>query len=211
VLGREEGRIVLKSGSAAGFTLVELLVGVTIVGVLLALGAPALGTYLQNSKLANAAASYYGGIQSARTEAIRRNVLTQFVLTDTPLSTADLANAVAPSTTGRNWVVRAASGAGNFVQVDAKDATESEGSGAAAALQITGAASGVVFDGTMSFNGFGRTTAGESYALDIKNPMAGVCKADGGEIRCRRITVSPGGQIAACDPAASAAGDSRAC
>ena len=210
VLGREEGRVVLKPG-VAGFTLVELLVGVTIVAVLLALGAPAMGTYLQNSKLGNAAASYYGGIQAARSEAIRRNVLTQFVLTDTPLSTADLANAVAPSTSGRNWVVRAASGPGNFIRLDAKDASEGEGSAAAAAIEVTGAASGIVFDGTVSFNGFGRTTAGESYTVDIKNPMAGVCKVDGGEIRCRRITVSAGGQIAACDPAASAAGDSRAC
>ena len=33
-----------------------------------------MGTYLQNSKLATAAASYYAGVQTARTEAIRRNV-----------------------------------------------------------------------------------------------------------------------------------------
>jgi type IV fimbrial biogenesis protein FimT len=212
VLGLEEGRLVLKPDLAAGFTLVELLVGISIVAVLLALGAPAMGTYLQNSKLANATASYYSGIQAARSEAIRRNILTQFVLTDTPFSTPDLANAVAPSTGGRSWVVRAASGPGNFVQVDAKDASEGQGGIGPAAIQVAGSASGVVFDGTISFNGFGRTTSGESYSVDVTNPAAGLCKTAGGSIRCRRLTVSAGGQIAACDPAASAAiGDSRAC
>ena len=54
-------------GRAYGFTLVELLVGITPSSrILLGLGAPALGNYLQNSKLASAAASYFNGVQMAR-------------------------------------------------------------------------------------------------------------------------------------------------
>jgi type IV fimbrial biogenesis protein FimT len=212
LLGPEEGRIVLKAARSRGFTMVELLVGITLLAVLLALGAPAMGTYLQNSKLASATASYYAGMQTARAEAIRRNVLTQFVLTDTAITTLDLANTAAPVTGGRNWIVRAASAPGSFLPViEAKAGVEGEASSGAPAIQVAGAASApAVFDGTIPFNGFGGTADGSTYSIDITNPAIGTCVAAGGNVRCRRITVSPGGQIAACDPAAPA-GDSRAC
>jgi len=202
---------VLSSLHQRGFTLVELLVGLTLLAVLLGLGVPAMGTYLQNSKLASAAASYYSGLQIARTEAIRRNVRTEFVLTDTPVSTANLANVAGADISGRNWLVRAASGAA-FVAVEAKAGAEGDGNAAAAAIQVTGSASApAVFDGRIPFNGFGGTADGAPYQIDISNPAAGTCALGGGKIRCRRITVSPGGQIAACDPAVVTAGDSRAC
>lgn len=203
----------LSSLHQRGFTLVELLVGLTLLAVLLGLGVPAMGTYLQNSKLASAAASYFTGLQTARTEAIRRNVRTEFVMTDTAVSTGNLANVVAPATSGRNWVIRAASGPAAFMAVEARAGAEGDGSAAAAAIQVTGSASApAVFDGRIPFNGFGGTADGAPYAIDISNPAAGTCVQSGGKIRCRRITVSPGGQIASCDPAAAAsAGDSRAC
>ncbi len=183
-----------------GLTIIELLVGITILAVLLGLGAPALGTYLQNSKLASAAASYFNGIQTARTEAIRRNVNTEFVLTDSSIAASDPANNALPTSNGKNWIVRAASGAG-YSLVEAKAGAEGEGSAASAAIQVVGSASAV------QFNGFG-AAATAPFQIDISNPSAGAC----GVIRCRRITVSAGGQVASCDPAASAAaGDSRAC
>lgn len=195
-----------------GFTIVELLVGMTLLAVLLALGVPAMSTYLQNSKIASAASSYYTGLQTARAEAIRRNVRTEFVLTDTPVSTSDLANTLVPATSGRNWVVRAASGAA-FVTVEAKSGAEGDGGPAGPAIQVAGSASApAVFDGTVPFTGFGATFGNAAYAIDISNPAAGACLLSSGNVRCRRVVVSPGGQIAACDPAAAAsAGDSRAC
>ena len=195
-----------------GFTIVELLVGITLLAVLLALGAPAMGTYLQNSKLASVAASYFTGIQTARAEAIRRNVRTEFVLTNDAVSTPDIANALTPAVAGRNWVVRAASGPAAFASaVEAKAGAEGEGSAAAAAIVVTGSASApAVFDGRIPFNGFGGTADGANYSIDITNPAIGTCAASGGKVRCRRITISPGGQIMSCDPAAPA-GDSRAC
>lgn len=194
-----------------GFTIVELLVGMTLLAVLLALGVPAMGTYLQNSKLASAAASYYNGLQMARSEAIRRNVRTEFVLTNTPVATANLANVAGADIAGRNWLVRAASGA-EFFGIESKAGVEGDGSAAAAAIQVVGSASApAVFDGRIPFNGFGGTADGAPYAIEISNPAAGTCVGAGGKVRCRRITVSPGGQIASCDPAASSPGDSRAC
>jgi hypothetical protein len=109
-------------------------------------------------------------------------------------------------------VVRAASSAsGVFMSVEARAGAEGDGSAGAPAVQIAGAASApAVFDGTIPFNGFGGTADGASYSIQITNPAAGVCRASGGTVRCRLITISPGGQINACDPAAPT-GDSRAC
>ena len=52
-----------------GFTIIELLVGLTLLAVLLGLGAPAMSSYLQNSKMQSVAASYYSGVQMARSVA----------------------------------------------------------------------------------------------------------------------------------------------
>lgn len=195
-----------------GFTVVELLVGLTLLAVLIGLGAPAMSSYLQNSKMASVAASYFSGVQMARAEAIRRNVRTEFVLTNDNVSTADIANALTPAVSGRNWVVRAASAAGGFASaVETKAGAEGEGSAAAAAIVVTGSASApAVFDGRIPFNGFGATFDGAPYSIEITRPGAGTCVHLGGNVRCRRIMVSPGGQITSCDPAATA-GDSRAC
>ena len=195
-----------------GFTLIELLITISILAVVLALGAPALGMYLQNAKIGASTSVIYGALQDARKEAIRQNVRAQFVLTDTPVSTANLGVAAAPAVAGRNWVVRAPDLNGNMVAVNSKDGGEGEASVAAPAVQLNAVAVGATppFDGTITFNGFGVTVPpNASYTIDIANPSAGVC-APVGPIRCRRITISGGGQISACDPVA-VAGDSRAC
>jgi len=210
VLGGQERRPVLSAFPQRGFTMVELLVGITILAMLLALGAPAMGTYMQNSKLGSAASSYTSGAQLARAEAIRRNVRTELVLTDQPIAPGDIANLAVAAPTGRNWVARAASGA-SFLLLEARAGSEGEGSIVGNHVQISGAASAPgVWTGLIPFNGFGATADGAAYSIDIKNPSAGVCLADGGKIMCRRITISPGGQIVACLPGLPA-GDSRAC
>ena len=218
MLGDQERRIVLKLVRCGGFTLIELIVGLAIIAILAALGLPAMSTFLQNSKLSNAAATYYSGIQLARGEAIRRNVETQFVLTDTAITTPNLPNALALSVNGANWVVRAGNGPGSpppaFLPapVEAKSGMEGEGATTAPAIQVLGAGVGAtVFDGRVRFNGFGTPPAlpgggNEAYVIDISNPAAGPC----GPIHCRRITISPGGQVTSCDLSA-VAGDSRAC
>lgn len=192
-----------------GFTITEMMVGVGIVAVLLAIATPSMVTYLQNSKLGNITQEYYNGLQTARAEAIHRNLPVQFVLTDTAVNTANLANAVVPAAGGRSWVVRAASEtAGQFDLVEAKAAQEGTFNNSASASAV--ATGPVGFAGIVSFNGFGGTSDGMPYQIDISNPAAGACAALGGPIRCRRVNVTPGGRVSACDPAA-AASDSRYC
>ena len=195
-----------------GYTLVEVLVGITVLAILIGLGAPAMGTFLQNSKIANATQEFYSGIQSARTDAIRRNAPVQFVLTSTAVSTSNLANALTTSATGANWVVRAASDVtgGPFTLVEAKSGGEGAFQGGAARSVDVVASGPTGFAGVIAFNGFGGTTDGMPYSIDVSNSAAGTCAAVGGPIRCRRINVTAGGRVTACDPAAGA-GDSRAC
>ena len=192
----------LKRARADGFTLVELLIGITIIGVLLALGAPSMATYLQNSKIGGAAANVAAGLQMARAEAIRRNGAVEFMLTNAALGASSVANTATADANGRNWIVRAASGTA-FELVEARPATEGAGTNAAAVqLAASGAAS-------VQFTPFGVPASGVRFSVAIENTAGGTC-APGGPMRCRRVVVGSGGRVQTCDPAA-AAGDSRAC
>ena len=211
MLGAEEGRLMLIGRGARGFTIIELMVGLTIMGVIVALGVPSFATYLQSTKLASSAQSYLSGVQLARAEAIRRNLPVQFVLTDTPVATANIESVAVLNVSGQNWLVRVLNPDTTFSLVEAKSALEGAfSSSGTPPVQITGTATlPAVFDGSISFNGFGGTRTNGAYALDLQNPSGGAC-APAGPMRCPRIRVSPGGQVLLCDPQA-AASDSRAC
>ena len=197
-----------------GFTLIELLVGITIAGVLAAIGVPALSGWLQNAKIDNTAKEALAGLQMARTEAIRRNVPVEFVLTGTATDQADLANTLTPAANGVNWAVRAASDVAGapFELVNARAGAEGANSGTATRAGTITALNPPGFGGTVTFQGLGGTVPPVRYEFLVTNPAAGDCVAAGGPIRCKRIDVSPGGRITACDPdPALVAGDSRAC
>jgi type IV fimbrial biogenesis protein FimT len=185
-----------------GFTMVEAAVALTIACVLLALGAPAFSTFLQNARLGTRAKGFLTGVQLARTEAIRLNLPVEFVLTDTPVDTVNLQNVAASSASGRNWVVRfQTSASAPYQLVEAKSALE--GGGDSGGLQVVASDDGIVF------SGLGGTRNGNAATIDISNPAGGLC-APAGPMRCWRIVVSAGGQSRLCDPTV-AAGDTRAC
>jgi type IV fimbrial biogenesis protein FimT len=209
---------VLRPRPPAGFTMVELLIAMSILAIVVGLGVPAMGTYLHNAKLASVTASFYAGVQAARTEAIRRNIQSQFVLTNLPLSTAGLANAAGLATpNGRSWVVRSAlppppAGPGGFdpLLIDKKSSNEGEASAVAPSV-VVNCALPAGCAGAIPFNGFGGTFDNQTYRINISNPSAGAC-APGGPVRCRSITVTPGGHITACDSTIPlGSGDSRVC
>jgi len=56
-----------------GFTIIEALVTVAIIGILTALAAPAFTKMLERNRLKGAAESLFNDLQLARTEAIKRN------------------------------------------------------------------------------------------------------------------------------------------
>lgn len=186
-----------------GFTLIELLLGLTILALLVGLGAPSLVQYLANSRISSNTQSLHAGLSTARAEAIRRNDLVQFVMTDSPVAASDAASTAVPSASGVNWLV---SVPGIATPVDAKAAGEGSGS----AVKIDVSSPTATFTGAITFNGLGGTNDSATYIFDVSSPNSGLC-APGGPMRCQRIRVAPGGQMFLCDPAVTATDDNRYC
>ena len=187
----------------AGMSLIELMIGIVVLGILLALGAPTFSRWTQSSQIRNAAEAIHNGLMLARAEAVRRNTAVRFQLVTTTTS------ACALSDTGANWVVSLDSPAG------ACDAAPSDNV-APRIVQVRSAAEGsrnaAVNAGGVSlitFNGTGQATGGAPAAINVTNPTGGAC-APGGPMRCMRVTVATGGQIRMCDPA-RAADDPQGC
>jgi len=189
-------------------TLVEIAVGLVIVGLLLILGLPGFGQWLQKSKIRTAAESVQNGLQLAKAEAVRRNALVRFSLTDTATAACVL------STTGANWVVS---------QDDPTGACDAAASDTVAPRLIQmrpsteGSTNVALAAGQSSivFNGMGRLTPvpGATITIGVSNPTGGACAVlggGGGPMRCLNVTVSTAGQVRMCDPALAST-DPRGC
>jgi type IV fimbrial biogenesis protein FimT len=72
-----------------GFSLIELIIAVAIMGVLLGLGLPALSTYARNIKLRAAAESFLAAVSQARGEAVSLNANVELILTNSAPVTDD--------------------------------------------------------------------------------------------------------------------------
>lgn len=184
-----------------GFSLIELVVGMVILGVLLSLMVPAFSNWLRNARVRTAAESVQNGLQLARAEAVRRNTLVRFSL----VTTTD--NNCALDAAGPNWVVSLESPAG-------KCATPASDDVAPRILQSRSGAEGstattIASDqSSVTFNSLGRLTT-PAANVDFQS-ATGTCLPAPGTVRCLRVVVSIGGQIRMCDPALPS-GDAQAC
>ena len=194
--------------SLAGFSLIELLITLAVLGILFMVGLPSLATWMQNTQVRNSAEAVVAGLQLARTEALRRNRTVQFSLVDALDATC------APIVTGRSWVVSVAD------PTNACDQLPSD-----AGVQIVQKRSGeegtpnAVVTATLPtvvFNGLGRlpngfiTAPATSITIDVTN-AGGACQTASGPIRCLRVNVSASGSVRMCDPAVSDIADPRYC
>ena len=199
---------------ARGFSLIELLIAIVIAGVLLALALPSFSSMLRNAKIRNLANSIVGGLNVAKTEAVRRNKLVSF---DLP-------------TDGSGWVVKEFASAspppepdedegGSSVPVNIPIQTQgsenvdtlklviAQGTGDSRVVLTAGS-------GVVTFNSLGRLVANSvDMEFDVESAIDGincatVTNLDGA--RCLRVEVSSGGLIRMCDPAL-AAGNPQAC
>ena len=200
----------------AGFSLIELLIAIAIMGILLSLGIPAFNTYISNAKLRATAQSFLAGVQQARGEAVRRNANVDFVLTDTDFS-ATFANDNIESASGQNWFIRTNGTVLTRTFVEGKYGVEGSGraTGATSPVQVAGSACSVTFGslGSMTAVTSGSpcvTAAATAVTFAFSNPTGGAC-APAGQMRCLNVRVSAGGQARLCDPAATATGDTRGC
>jgi type IV fimbrial biogenesis protein FimT len=176
------GAIPSPFAKAGGFSLIELMIVLAIMGLLLVLGVPSFSLLLQNAQVRTAAESVENGLNLARTEAVRRNARVSFNL-NTPSS--------------NDWTVSVVS-TGAQVQ-------QRTNAGSTANAVIAGS------QDVVTFNGLGRVTPppGDPIVFTVTNPTAGDCQITG-PVRCLDVTVLFGGKIKLCDPAVAAA-DPRAC
>ena len=193
-----------------GFTLVELMIALVVAAILYALAAPTLTAWIADSRVRVTAESIQTGIFLARTEAIRRNATVRFQLTD------GVDNTCALTSTGTSWVV-SQNDATAKCGVAPSDITDPRivqlRSGREGGAMVTvSAVSGGAGATTIIFNGTGRiAVAGFIDTIDIGNPSAGTCQHSGGDIRCLRIRILPGGDSRICDPKVVDVNDLRRC
>lgn len=168
----------LKRTRAAGFSLIELMVVISVIGIVLMFAVPSFAEFLQNQQIRVAGDAVLNGMQLARAEAIRRNLSVQVAIN-------------VPET---GWVV-SESVAGTVIQ----SRTHEEGSRNANVVTNPGGATTITFTplGGVTGNADGSFPVTQ---IDIDNPGGGACQSASGPMRCLRILATGGGSIRMCDP-----------
>lgn len=200
-----------------GFTLIEVVIAIAVMGMLLMLGVPSMSEWLQNSQIRTAAEIMAQGLQTARAEAVRRNTSVRFSLVDT------LDASCALSATGQNWIVSRNDPSEQCNGAEVVDFIEPNDAAIAQILQkrlgtegtpnaLIAATDDAAASSNVTFNSLGRVlNANGIDTIDVTNPSGGACKTASGNMRCLRVTVSIGGDVRMCDPFITAAGDTRKC
>ena len=185
-----------------GFTLIELMITVTIIGLLMVFGLPSYQQWIQSTQIRTAAESVQNGLQLARAEAVRSNAPIQFQLTSTTGRTDwNICRVAAPIPCPAASIVQQR--AGTEGSANARIGVGTTATPFAIALATSTAAANVV-----TFTGFGRITtplaAGVLTRIDITNSTTATA---------RRIVllVSSGGQIRMCDPLLALATNPQGC
>ncbi|MFC7298401.1 GspH/FimT family pseudopilin [Herminiimonas aquatilis] len=159
-----------RSSGDQGFTLIELMIGIAIMAIVITLGMPSYSTWIQNSRLRNAAESILNGLQLARSEAVARNQRVRFTLG-----------------AGSSWVVCLPDPDPDADCVLIQSRATGDGSSAA----VTVVANPAITD--VDFSPLGQGTA---ISIDVDVNTAVLSAEDS---RNLRILVS-GGNVRMCDP-----------
>lgn len=162
--------MLIKHTSARGFTLVELMIGLTIVAMILAIGVPSFGVWIQNTRIRNAADAITNGLQLARAEAVRRNTAVSFV-----------------GSSDSSWTVSA--GATTIQSRAAADGSDN------ISIAFTGGATQATFNGVGALTN--NTDGSISLTqVDVTSTLSSVSEG----ARPLRVVVSLAGSVRMCDP-----------
>jgi type IV fimbrial biogenesis protein FimT len=187
-----------------GFTVIEVVIVVAVIGFLLAAAAPSASAWIRNSRIRTAAESIAVGLQQARNEAVRRNQPVSFFLVSDTDPTA-MSNSCALSATSSGWVVALASPAAKCAtDRDAFIALRPPGN-TASGLSVAAEDSSAAAATTVTFNGYGQVSnAVPISCIRITSPIDASARA-------LNIAVNSGGQVRMCDPKVTDASDPRKC
>jgi len=205
---------------ARGFTIVEVMITLTVLGVLIALGAPSAIEWLQNQQIRAAAEAALNGLQAARTEAVRANLPVRFQFV------TDLTSACSRVNDQQNfsWVVSYADPTGKCDQsanpadptnpqiVQSRAGGEGTSNAWVTAVWVaTPPASGLAPADTVTFSSLGNVipnadTTPSIVKIDVTNPNIAATSR-----RNLRVIINAGGNTRMCDPAVVSATDPRGC
>ncbi|HEY0747984.1 MAG TPA: prepilin-type N-terminal cleavage/methylation domain-containing protein [Steroidobacteraceae bacterium] len=192
----------LKRGAnSAGFTLLEMVVTMSIFAILVGLGVPSMRLWIANTKVRSVADSLQNGLRLAQAESLRRSRQTVFYLTNsTTPAAARTANA-----NGNYWAIETVPLIGSLAEIP-----EFIQSGEVSAIN-SGVQVANVTDTAVCFNSVGRLTA--NAATGITNatctlppaipPVSMFNITAPGADRPLNVMVTLGGQVHLCDPAKS--------
>lgn len=200
-------------------SLVELMVTLTILGMVLLATLPSMVGWSRNTQIRTAAESVLNGLQKARSEALRRNERVRFSLVTTATgSLATLDNTCEHTISSASWIISRNDPAGLCATAVSDTTTPkiierwAQGDNG---RTITVNVKSTNADGTCStsnatpasieFDPFGRLASGSpARCIDIDN-------SQGSGNRALRILVSSGGTLRMCDPAVTDTSDPRRC
>jgi type IV fimbrial biogenesis protein FimT len=170
--------------SALGFSLIELIIAIAIVGLVSAIAMPGYATWIKNSRVRTAAESIQNGLQMARAEAVKRNASIRFSLS---------ANS--------DWSIGCVTTSSNCpATILTRLASEGNTSGATITLSTDDTA----FPAIVTFSNLG--------LLDNSTSPAPFNISFSGADRPLRVTLGVGGNTRVCDPSPSlSATDPRRC
>jgi type IV fimbrial biogenesis protein FimT len=191
-----------------GFSLIELMVAITLMGILAVLGAPSFSNWIQSSQVRTAAESISDGLQLARAEAVRRNTTTRFNLTSASGLVDWEVCATASSPCASADIIQQRSSTEGTTNARVGVYNNADGNNAADYATIISAANEL--PAHVTFNGLGRTVSDGSdniVRVDVTNSV---------NANARRLVITvgmPGGEIRMCDPALTVTNptDPKAC
>ena len=154
-----------------GMTLIEILIALSILVLLLGMGAPSFMVWMQSQQVRNAADAVLNGMQLARAEAIRRNRPVEFALSNQS-----------------GWVVTQVN-----PKLDIQTRSEAEGS---PKVDVDATPAGAY---AVTFDALGGPTDNPDGSLRIQS-LTFTSQVSNSAIRSLQIMVSVSGTIRMCDP-----------
>ena len=175
-----------------GFTLIEMMVVLAIIGILLMIGTPLFSQFVANSRIRAAAEAFANAVAQARTEAIKRNQPVEFLISSGWLVCTVADSAASNCTQGNPAVLFQGAGKEGIAEVTAT---------------VTPAGSTRV-----AFDSFGRIIAISPVDASAALTQVDIDVPNGPAVGSRplRVLLETGGAVKLCDPAVSSP-DPRGC
>lgn len=190
-----------------GVSLIELMVGITIVGILLWVGIPSFQLWIQNTQNRSAAESILNGIQMARVEAVRRNTPVRFSLTSASGEINWTVGCVNVSTECPA-AIQSKSAAEGTANARAGTDTIAPPNPITAGFYSTALTAGLGLPNGVTFDGMGRVLS-TNIGVDILR--VDIINATNASARRYVIAINTGGSVRMCDPALPLATNPQGC